>query len=66
MDRVVLARTLEAFVLRDEVKVVIAEHGDRPVAEAAHEPQHLERLRPAVDEVADEPQAIALAEIQAR
>jgi hypothetical protein len=40
---------------------VIAEHGHRRVAEARDEAQHLERLRAAVDEIADEPELVAAA-----
>ena len=59
--RVVLARSLEALELREQVQVVVAEHRDRALAEIAHEAQHLERFRPAVDQVAHEPQAVARA-----
>ena len=42
-----------------QVQVVIAEHGDRARAEAFHEAQHRQRMRAAVDEIADQPQAVA-------
>ncbi len=44
---------------RQQVQVVIAEHDDRGVAQARDEPQHAERIGPAIDEVADEPEAVA-------
>jgi hypothetical protein len=37
---------------------MIAEHGDGRRAEPLHEPQHVERARPAVHEVADEPELV--------
>ena len=42
-----------------QVQVVIAEHGDGGVAERVHLAQHGERIRAAIDEIADEPQPIA-------
>jgi len=42
-----------------EMEVVIAEDRGGGVAHRHHVPQHCKRARPAVDEVADEPQAIA-------
>ena len=51
-------RALDAFVLRDQMQVVVAEY-DRAIREPFHEAQHLERLGPAVDQIADEPQPIA-------
>ena len=39
---------------------MIAEHDDRVVAKRANVAQHLERLRPAIDEIAYEPQLIAI------
>ena len=38
---------------------MVAENGDLARAQALHEAQRRERLRPAVDEVADEPQDVA-------
>jgi hypothetical protein len=40
------------------VEVVVAEHDHGALAQIAHEAQHGERRRPAVDEVADEPQPV--------
>src|SRR3954465_9496534 len=62
-EGVVLARLGEAFVLRDEMQVVVAEHDDRALAERSHEAQRLQRLRASVDEVADEPKTVALREL---
>ena len=42
-----------------EMQIVIAEHGDGTRAEVFHETQYGERLRAAVHEVADHPQAVA-------
>jgi hypothetical protein len=38
---------------------VVSQHDRRPLAEATHVAQHLERLGPTVHEVADEPEAVA-------
>src|ERR1700674_2920633 len=40
---------------------MITEHAHGVVAQAADQPQRLERLRSAVDQVADEPQPVAIA-----
>ena len=42
-----------------QMEIVVAEDGDGRVAERHHLAQHGERLRAAVDEIADEPQAVA-------
>ena len=42
----------------EQMQIVIAEHGHRALAQAAHEAQRLERLRAAIDEIADEPQRV--------
>ena len=44
-----------------QMEVVVAENGDRRVAERLHLAQHGERIRAAVDEIADEPQPVARA-----
>ena len=43
------------------MQVVVPEHCARPVAEVGDEPQHVERTRAAVDEIAGEPEPIAAA-----
>ena len=43
---------------RQQVEVVVAENGDRGVAQRLHFTQHGERVRSAVHEVADDPQPI--------
>ncbi len=60
VEGVILAPALDAFVLRHQVQVVVSKDGDRPSAQVAHEPEHLQRFRAAIDKVADEPQAVAL------
>ena len=52
------ARAFESLVLRNEVQVVVAEYRDRARPEAANEAQHFERFRPAVDQVAHEPEPV--------
>ena len=59
VERIVGALALEAFVLGQQMQVVIAEHHHRAIAQFPDESQHLQRLRPAVDQVADEPQPVA-------
>jgi hypothetical protein len=44
---------------REQVEVVVAEHGNCRITEAHDFAQHRERSGPAIDEIADEPQAIA-------
>src|SRR5688572_8128778 len=61
-ERVVLARALETFPLGYEVQVVVAENHDRALIQVSCEAQHLEGFRTAVDEIADEPPAIAFLE----
>ena len=43
---------------RQQVEVVVAEHGDGGVAQRHHLAQHGERAGAAVDEIADEPQPV--------
>ena len=43
---------------RQQVKVVVAQHGDRGGAERHHLAQHVERSGAAVDEIADEPEPV--------
>jgi hypothetical protein len=42
----------------EKIEIVVAEHGHRPLAQAARVTQRLERLRPAVHEIADEPKRV--------
>ena len=42
-----------------QMQVVIAEHGDGGIAERDHLAQHGERIRTAIDEIADQPQPVA-------
>jgi len=46
---------------REEVQIVVALHDDGALPEIAHEPHHGRRVRPAVHQVADEPEAVARA-----
>ena len=64
LECVVRPRALEAFVLGDEVQIMVAEHDHRAFAERAHEAQHFKRPGPAIYQVADEPQAVSLAEVE--
>ena len=56
---VALALLLHACRHAQQVQVVVAEDGERRLAQPLHEAQALERLGSAVDEVAGEPEAIA-------
>jgi hypothetical protein len=58
-EAVVGAPALHAFVLRDEMQVVIPEHRDGLRAERAHEAKHAERFGAAIHEIAHEPETIA-------
>ncbi len=60
IERVRLALAATAEGNREKVQVVIAEHDDGVVGEGAHVAQDLQRARPAVDQVADEPETIAV------
>src|SRR3954463_15969205 len=62
LKAVIRTRPLESFVLRHQVQIMVAEHYDRAIAKRAHEAQDFERFRPAVDEIADKPQAVGVAE----
>ena len=55
---VALVCTAIAFGECQQMQVMVAEHADRGIAEVPDEAQHAERIRPAVDQVADEPQAV--------
>ena len=59
MEGVLVAQLSNAAGARNEMQVVVAEHGVRPVAEIGNEPQHVERARAAIDEITDEPEQIA-------
>jgi hypothetical protein len=41
------------------MQIMIAEHDDRRIAERLYTTEHGQRGRPAIDEIADEPHAIA-------
>jgi len=66
VERIVLARALEAFVLGHEVQIVIAEHHHGALSERTHEAQDLEGFRASIDEITDEPQPVFCAEAQFR
>jgi len=58
VERVVLAAFDVTAGERQKVEVVVAEHDHGALAQIAHEAQHRERRRAAVDEVAHEPQPV--------
>ena len=58
-DRVAAMRFRVSRRHCEQMEIVIAENGGRRVAERFHFAQHGERLGPAVDEIADEPQPVA-------
>jgi len=55
LERVALAGFFRAFGHAHQVEVVVAEDGDRAIAEGLHESQARERFGTPVDEVAHEP-----------
>jgi len=56
--RVALASPDGALSERQQMQIVVAEHGHRAITQITHEAQGGERGRAAVDEIAHEPQAI--------
>ena len=58
-DRVLPVRLRVSRGHGQQMQIVIAENGDGRGAERLHVAQHGERIRAAVDEIADEPQAVA-------
>src|SRR5438046_4205875 len=62
LKAVVLTRPLESFVLRHQMQIMVAEHDDRAIAKRTHEAQDVERFRPTVDEIADKPETVGVAE----
>ena len=48
----------QSFSDREQVEIVVAENRYRAIAQTARVTQRLERLRPAVHEIADEPQRV--------
>jgi len=56
---VVLMQFGPALGDHQQMQIMIAQDGDRPAAEAFDEAQNLLRVRTAVDQIADEPQAVA-------
>ena len=52
-------RPTEPLGTGHEVEVVVSEHGHEVLAERARPPQHRERVRPAIHEIAHEPESIA-------
>jgi hypothetical protein len=61
-ERVVLPRVLYAFELGDEVQIVIAKHRDGALTQRTHEAKRFQGFRPAVDQIADEPEPVFRAE----
>src|SRR5690349_10613840 len=45
---------------RDQMQVVIAEHADRARAQSAYEAQSAQRIRTAIDKIADQPQSVVI------
>ena len=53
------AQSSYAAGARDEVQIMVAEHGVRPVPQVGDEPKHLQRGRTAIDEITREPEPVA-------
>ena len=60
VQRVGAAAALYAARHSEQVQIVVAEHHHGVVAEVAHQAERRERVRTAVDEIADEPQPVAV------
>jgi len=59
IDGVLAMRFDEAVGDRQQVQVVVAEHDHRLVAQRPCPAQHRQRIRPAVDQIAHQPQPVA-------
>ena len=55
-----LAAAVRTVRERQQMQIVVSQHHDRVVAECAHPPQRRQRVGAAVDQIPDEPQAIAI------
>ena len=60
VERVVAAQPRAAVRHREQVQIVIAENDGRGIAQCANAPQYLERIGAAIDQVAHEPERIAV------
>jgi hypothetical protein len=60
IERIGAAAPLRAAGHREQVQIVIAEHDDGVIPECTHLAQRRERPRPAVDEIADEPEPVTV------
>ena len=61
LQRVAIAqRTLRVEAVGQQVQVMVAQHGDGVGAQGADQPQHLQGLRTAVDQVPGEHQLVAV------
>ena len=58
VQRIALVQLADARRHRDQMQIVIAQHRDRAVAQRLHQAQHLQRTRPAIDQIADEPELV--------
>ena len=58
VQRIGAVQLRHAFRDGEQMQVVVAEHGDRAVAQRLDQPQHLQRTRSAVHQVADQPQPV--------
>jgi hypothetical protein len=58
LQAVVITRPDMAARQRQQMQIVIAQHRDSGIAQAAHKAQHLQRLRPAIDQITDQPKPV--------
>ena len=58
IQRVGAMKFCRAFGNGQQVQVVIAENGDGAVAQRFDQAQHLQRIRPAIDQIAHQPESV--------
>ena len=58
VERIALVHTSKAFGQRQQVQIVVAEHADGGITQISDGPQHGQRIRSAIDQIADKPQPV--------
>jgi len=58
VERIAFVHPPETFGQRQQVQIVVAEHTDGGISQFPDGPQHRQRSRPAVDQIAHKPQPV--------
>jgi len=58
VNRILVSYRGNAFRCREQEEIMISQHHANGVSETSHESKESERVRPTIDEVADQPQLI--------